>query len=100
MTDRISHNLITKNYLTAAGFDVRWTLNDALIVSLNRHLSTSEVQEALYDAGYEEGMFTARSNGRHSVIVDAVGTLDRDQCKVTTVKVVRSPFTEGIDDGI
>ena len=100
MTDRISHNSLIKSDLIDAGFDVRWTLNDALIVSLNRHLSTSEVREALYDAGYEEGMFTACSNGSHSVIVDAVGTLDQDRCKVTTVKVVRSPLTEGIDDGI
>lgn len=100
MTDRISHNLIIKNYLTDAGFDVRWSLNDVLLVSLNRRLSTSEVREALFDAGYEEGMFTARSDGVHGVIVDAVGTSDRDQCKVTTVKVVRSPLTEGIDDGI
>ena len=26
--------------------------------------------------------------------------LDQDRCKVTTIKTVRSPLTEGIDDGI
>ncbi len=100
MTDRISHNSLIKNDLTSAGFSVRWTFNDRLIVSLNRHLSTSEVLEALFVAGYEAGMFTACSNGSHGVVVDAVGTLDRDQCKVTTVKAIRSLLTEGIDDGI
>ena len=100
MTERISHNSLIKSDLIDAGFDVWWNLNDGLIVSLNRHLFISEVQEALYDAGYEEGMFTTCSDSSHGVVVDAVGTFDQGQCKITTIKTVRSPLTEGIDDGI
>ncbi len=72
MTDRISHNLIIKDYLTAAGFNVRWTFNDLLIVSLNRHVPTREVLVALFDAGYEAGTFTVCSDSNNGVVVDAV----------------------------
>ena len=70
MTDRISHNTVIKSDLIDAGFNVRWSLKDALIVSLNRRLTTSEVRTALCNAGYEDGMFTAYGNGRW-VVVDA-----------------------------
>lgn len=72
MSDRIRHNSLIKGDLEDAGFDVRWNLNDGLIVSLNRFLYASEVVAALYDAGYEQGMFSARSDGSRSVIVDAI----------------------------
>ena len=71
MSERKSHNSLIKSDLIDAGFDVRWSLNDGLIVSLSRHLFTREVREALYEAGYEEGMFTASQNSYY-VIVDAV----------------------------
>ena len=72
MNERISHNSLIKSNLIDAGFDVRWNLNDGLIVSLNRHLAAREVRTALYDAGYEAGMFTADTIIDHWVIVDAV----------------------------
>ena len=98
MNDRISHNSLIRNDLLDAGFDVRWSLNNRIVVSLNRRVSINEVRTALCNAGYEEETFTINVNGRW-VIVDAVGTLDQGQCKVTT-KTVRSVLTEGIDDGI
>ena len=71
MNERKSHNSLLKSDLIDAGFDVRWNLNDGLIVSLNRRLFTSEVRDALFEAGYVDGMFTASQNS-HYVIVDAV----------------------------
>ena len=71
MNERVGHNTVIKNDLEDAGFDVRWSLKDGLIVSLQRHLAPSEVRTALFDAGYEDGMFAAYGNG-HWVIVDAV----------------------------
>ena len=72
MSDRISHNSLIKNDLIDTGFDVRWTFNDLLIVSLNRHVPISEVLVALFDTGYETGTFTICSDGNHGVVVDAV----------------------------
>ena len=71
MDERINHNEIIKSDLEDAGFDVRWNLNDGLIISMNRKTLTSEVQMALVLAGYDEGQFKAYGNGRW-VIVDAV----------------------------
>lgn len=71
MNERIGCNTIIKNDLTSVGFDVRWNLNGGLIVSLNRRLFTSEVRDALFEAGYVDGMFTANQNS-HYVIVNAV----------------------------
>ncbi len=53
------------------GFDTRHNLNGDLIVSLARHLGVMEVQAALYNEGYDNCQFTAKSDGRHSVIVAA-----------------------------
>ena len=69
--DRVGHNSVIKMDLLNAGFEVRWNMNNGLIVSLNRHLSASVVRTALLDAGYEECQFTAVGNG-HLVIVDAI----------------------------
>ena len=71
MNERKSHNSLIKSDLIDAGFDVRWTFNDLLIVSLNRHVPTSEVLVALFDAGHEAGTFTVCSDGGHGVVVDA-----------------------------
>ena len=71
MNDRISHNMIIKSDLEDAGYDVRWNMNDGLIVSLNRRVLLSAVRTALFLAGYDEGQFTAHGTG-NLVIVDAV----------------------------
>ena len=99
MTDRISHNLIIESDLIDAGFNVRWSPNNRIVISLDRRVSINEVQTALFHAGYEEETFTINGNG-HWVIVDAVDALDQGQCKITTTKVIHSPLTEGINDGI
>ena len=72
MSERKSHNSLIKSDLIDAGFDVRWSLNDGLIVSLNRHVSISEVLVALLDAGYEAETFTVCSDGSGDVVVNAV----------------------------
>ena len=58
--------------LKRAGFAVRYSLNGDLLVSLNREITAQEVRTALYDEGYDDCQFRAKSAGGSDVIVEAV----------------------------
>jgi len=58
--------------LKKAGFAVRYSLSDDLLVSLDRKITAQEVRVVLYNEGYEDCQFRAKTTGGSDVIVEVV----------------------------